>query len=491
MKILIKEGIIKKRYEKLKILGEKGGIYMAKDNSMNQEQDQTSVRVSEDMLEAYITICPPRGVGDYTVDDVRKKLAEAQIVFGIDEALIEDIVKYKRYFQEFCIAKGKEPKDGEDGYFEFLFEINVDTRPKVLKDGSVDYHSIKEIPVVTEGQEIVHYVKATKGYNGINVRGAVVIAKHGKELQPLRGKGFTMSEDKTVYTAKVTGKASYENGKLNVTNVIVIDHDVTLSTGDVTFSGDIEIRGNVTIGTVVKAAGNISVEGSVEVATLIAGKNIVIKNGMQGGGKGKIETKGSVSGKFFEQVVINAKGSVRANTIMNCDVTAGEDVEVDGRLGVIVGGTTRAMHCIKATIIGNMAEIKTVVSAGAESNLYEVLLEQDKKINAIAQELNKAAEGLKKIEQAIQAGNAALNAKKMPLMRVKIERDSALTKALREKDEILSDLKKSNECKIEVRKSIYPGVCISLNGTKQLLKDENYAVTYQKRGTDIETIPTI
>lgn len=76
-------------------------------------------------------------------------------------------------------------------------------------------------------------------------------------------------------------------------------------------------------------------------------------------------------------------------------------------------------------------------------------------------------------------------------MRVKIERDSALTKALREKDEILSDLKKSNECKIEVRKSIYPGVCISLNGTKQLLKDENYAVTYQKRGTDIETIPTI
>lgn len=462
---------------------------MATDNNMNQ--DQTSIRVSEDMLEAYITICPPQGVEDYTEETLRKKLEEAKIMYGINELLIRDIIKNKRYFQEFCIARGEAPEDGEDGYYEFLFETNIDTKPKVLKDGSIDYHSIKEIPVVTEGQEIVHYIKPTKGRNGISVRNTLLVAKQGRELQLLRGKGFTLSEDKTVYIANVTGKANYENGKLSVTNVIVIEHDVTLTTGDVNFAGDIVIRGNVTMGTVVKAAGNISVDGSVEAATLIAGKDIIIKNGMQGGGKGKIETKGSVSGKFFEQVVINAKGSVRANTIMNCNVTAGENVEVNGKLGVIVGGVTQAMHWIKATIIGNMSEIKTVVNVGSEANLYEVLLEQDKKINIIAEELNKATEGLEKIEQAIRSGNTALNAKKMPLMRMKIERDSALTKALHEKDEILSDLKKANECKIEVKKSIYPGVQISLNGTKKLLKEENYAITYQKRGVDIETVPTI
>lgn len=455
------------------------------------DQDQTIVRVSEDMLEAYITICPPQGIEDYTEEMIRTKLIEEEIVYGIDDGMIRDIVKNKRYFQEICIAKGKVPEDGEDGYFEFLFDTHVDTKPKVLRDGSIDYHSMKEIPVVTEGQEIVHYIKASKGYNGISVKGGVIVAKHGKELQPLRGKGFNLSEDKTIYVAKVTGKASYENDKLVVTDVIVIDHDVTLATGDITFTGDIVIRGNVTIGTVVKATRNISVDGSVEAATLIAGKDIVIKNGMQGGGKGKIEARGSVSGKFFEQVVINAKGSVHANAIMNCNVTAGEDIEVTGRLGIIVGGTTKAMHWIKATIIGNMAEIKTVVSAGAENNLYEALLEQDKKINSISEELNKTTEGLKKLEQVIQNGNVALNAKKMPLLRAKIERDSELTKALNEKDEILSDLKKSNESKIEVRKSIYPGVQISLNGTKQFLKDENYAVTYQKRGVEIETIPTV
>ena len=76
-------------------------------------------------------------------------------------------------------------------------------------------------------------------------------------------------------------------------------------------------------------------------------------------------------------------------------------------------------------------------------------------------------------------------------MRLKIEKDSELTKALHEKDEILSDLQKSNECKIEVRKSIYPGVCISLNGTKKFLLEENYADAYQKRGVDIETVPAI
>lgn len=463
---------------------------MAANDVENKAVDQTSIRVSEDMLEAYITICPPVKT-DYTVAEVRKKLLEAQITYGLDEDLIEDIVKNKRYFQEFCVAKGKPPEKGKDGYFEFLFETNIDTRPKILKDGSVDYHSIKEIPVVEEGQEIAHYIKATKGYNGISVRGTVIIAVHGRELQPLRGKGFDISEDKTVYTAKLTGKASYKNDKLMVTNVVVIDHDVTLSTGNVVFDGDIEIRGNVTVGTLVKASGSISVFGSVEAATLIAGKDIMIQNGMQGGGKGTVTAKGSVSGKFFEQVDIEAQGSVRANAIMNCHIKSREDVEVDGRMGIIVGGTTRAMHRIKATIIGNMAEIRTFVSAGAEDNLYETLMEQNRKINTIAEELSKAAEGLEKIEQAIQAGNTVLISKKMPLMRLKIEKDSELTKALHEKDEILSDLQKSNECKIEVRKSIYPGVCISLNGTKKFLLEENYAVVYQKRGVDIETVPAI
>lgn len=457
----------------------------------NINQDQTIVRISEDMLEAYINLCPPPGVEEYGEEMLRKKLAEAQVSFGIDEELLKDILQHKRYFQEFCIARGEQPEDGKDGYFKFLFEINVDLKPKVLKDGSVDYHSMDEIPVVMEGQELVHYIKPTKGKNGTSVKGTMIVAKNGKELQPLRGKGFLVSEDKTIYTANITGKVSYENNTLTITNIIVIDNDVTLATGNVTFAGDIVIKGNVTIGTVVKAAGNISVDGSVEAATLIAGKDIVLKNGMQGGGKGKVEANGSVSGKFFEQVIMNVKGSVRANAIMNCNIIAGEDVEVAGKLGVIVGGTVKAMHWIKATIIGNMAEVRTNVNAGAETNLYEALLEQENKITEITKELQKASITLERIDEAIKAGNTAMGAQKMPLMRAKIEKDSELTKVMNEKKEILSNMDKANECKIEVRKSIYPGVQISLNGTKQLLKAENYAVTYQKRGAEIVTIPTI
>ena len=68
---------------------------------------------------------------------------------------------------------------------------------------------------------------------------------------------------------------------------------------------DIRIRGNVLSGMkVTSEKGSIIVDGYVEAATLIAGKDVILKNGMQGKWQGKVcRQREDVSGKFFEQII--------------------------------------------------------------------------------------------------------------------------------------------------------------------------------------------
>lgn len=450
-------------------------------------KDHTVVKISEDNLSVYINICPQQGKGSYTKEDLYNKLKEYKVMYGFQEDVIEETVNEKRYYEDVLVAVGKEPVNGKDGRFEFLFDVNVDTKPKILSDGSVDYRSMGEVPVIEKGDELVRYIPATRGTDGMNVKGNVIPAKNGKELLPLRGKGFYMSEDKTVYYAAITGKVTYKD-KLIISNILEISGDVTNATGDVNFTGDVMVRGNVATGCVVRASGNITVDGNVEAVHLIAGKDVTLKIGMQGGGIGSIEAGGNVSGKFFEQVKIKAKGNVSANAVLNCTIESEEAVIVSGKFGAIIGGKVSAYRGISATIIGNMSELKTKVSAGIKEDLYVKLMQLENEIKTLSEELEQSISDIGRIDGIIEQNPdraATLGKKRMEFLRLKIEKDSLLNKKTEEKQQVLLNMEKISNSKIVVRKSIYPGVEISINGTKELLKSENYNVTYQKRAMEI------
>lgn len=466
-----------------------GGI---KGNGKSQS-NSTVIKISEDSLKAYAYICPDQGKGSYTKEELYQKLKEYKVTYGLLEDEIEAVINEKRYYEDVLIATGEEPINGENGQFEFLFNTNVDTRPKILVDGSVDYRSMGEVPIVEKGDEIVRYIAATKGKNGMNVRGSVIPAKNGKELLALRGKGFYMSEDKTTYYASITGKVTYKD-KLIVSNIFEISGDITNATGNVNFVGDVIIRGGVTTGCIIRASGSITVDGNVEAAQLIAGKDVTLKIGMQGGGIGYIEAGGNVSGKFFEQVKVIAKGNVSANAMLNCDIETEEAVIVSGKFGAIIGGTIMAYRGISATTIGNMSEVKTKIYTGTERDLYIELMQIENEIKGLLKDLEKCLHGIERIDEMIEQNpekESLLSKKRVEIIRLKIEKDSLISKKSEIKQQILVTMEKVSDSKITVRKSIYPGVEISINGTKEFLKTENYNVTYQKRATEITCFANI
>ena len=93
---------------------------------------EVQVEISEDDMEAYITLTPEKRDQEFRMDDLKILLKAAGVEHGVLEDVLQKAVSEKRYYEQFTVARGEEPVDGKDGWFVFLFRIHVDTRPKIL-----------------------------------------------------------------------------------------------------------------------------------------------------------------------------------------------------------------------------------------------------------------------------------------------------------------------------------------------------------------------
>lgn len=363
-----------------------------KEQPANQE---AIIEITSDGMQATIFFIASENIKKWTRDQVLGFLSENGINYGIDKSVVLEITKGRQFRHPVVIAKGLPARQGKDGYYEYLFNTELKPKPKMNEDGSVDYHHIDCFEPVKEGQPIAHYHKATKGTSGFNVMGEEIIPKPGKDLPVLRGKGFLLNEEEGIYTAEFSGKVELTNAKkLVVTSIYEIKGCVDYSVGNVDFDGDVVVRQDILTGFSVKATGSVFVDGCVEAAVIEAGKDIVLKNGMQGGEKGRVTAGGMIIAKFFEAASIKVKGNLTANVIMNSHVLCGGTITVLGKFGSIIGGYVWGMEGIITTQIGNIAQTKTVVEAG-------ILQKHLDQLEKLEDQLYKKREELGKLEEIL------------------------------------------------------------------------------------------
>lgn len=457
------------------------------------DTSKIKVTISENELQAFLCVLPPEKDEEYKLDQLLQALIQAGVIYGLKREAVQEILTSGTYGENVCVAQGTLPEEGTNGYFEYLFETKLDSRPRILKDGSVDYTTYGIMQLVEKDEKLAIYHKAVQGKDGMSVKGVRTLAKPTRDLAKIRGRNVTVSEDGTLYTAAVAGRISYDANipNLSIVEVLEIPEDVSVNTGDISFPGDIYVKGNIhTDMTVTSHKGSITVDGHVEGATLVAKKDIVLKSGMQGNGKGKIACSGSVSGKFFEQAVVDAQGSVNANSIMHCVINAGEDIIVSGRLGIIIGGHINAMRRIEATIIGNMAEVHTDIMAGIEGDLFAMLSQTEKQMQEMEAEVGKLLEGIAKIDTILKTDPdskkaAEFQKNKVELVRAKVERDARINEIVKKREDILIKMEKANNAKVVIQKGIFPGTKITINGVSVNVKEAYMHVEYSRRGAGI------
>ena len=450
-----------------------------------RKRSAPQVRVGYNDMEAFLYL--PRPVqGEYTVEELQNALQEKGVVYGISTAILKKMVEERFYNKEVVVAKGTKVKEGIDGYFEYHFNRNLDGKPTIREDGTVDYWSINKIEIVEENQIVATYHPAVMGTDGMTVKGKPLTVKRARELPPLKGKGFTRSDDNLTYRAKFDGKIEIQNDRLMVLQVYEIMGNVDLAVGNIDFSGDVIVHGNVCAGVNIKAGGNITIDGIVETASLWAGKDIILRGGIMGDSKSSVFAKGSISGRFFEYAKVEAEGEIQAEVFLNCEVICKKMITLSGRKASIIGGKVWAIQGIEAGNLGNDVEINTEVSVGNSIDVQRRVRDLEKKIQDLEDGLLRIENGIKEMSK-LEAANAIKkdDPRKVQLLRVKIQEVAKIGALRADLEKLNIQLQDGRDAMIKVIGVVHPGVRILVDDARYHVKNKESHVEYRKENEEI------
>jgi len=330
-----------------------------------QSGGKSYVRILKDGMEAWLSLAVPEPGALYTEAAVLDFLKSQGVKTGILESNLKAMVRKKVYNRETKIAVGVESLEGKNGYYQFYFQReNKKPTPRIRQDGTVDYGSFHLIETVEKDDILAMYHPATKGKAGCNVQGKFLFLHPGKDLPPLKGKGFYRNEGSNAYFAAQDGRVEYKDGEIEIRSTHIIEGDVTIATGSVEFFGDIIIHGNVESGVSIKTGKTLTIDGTLGACDVFAGGDVILKKGVQGANKAKIVTRGNLYADFIEHSYIEAKKEVQANVIMNSNVMTDGKILLTGSNGAIIGGYAHADQGIEIKCAGNDAEIRTIIHVG-------------------------------------------------------------------------------------------------------------------------------
>jgi len=446
-----------------------------------EEVKATHVRITEDDMEAWLYLVPPENGQEYSKETLLSILEDNGVKAGFISSNISAMVKKEVYEREILVARGAQPEDGTEGFYEYFFKKDGIIEPKFREDGSIDYSSFSVLQNIQKDAILAIYHPSLKGKAGYNVRGKFIPQKRLAELSPLKGKGFYRKADEPdVYLALVGGKIEYKNDMISIESTHVIEGNVTSVNGKIEFFGDILVKGNVETGVIIRTAKSLTINGNVEAVTIYAGGDVILRKGIQGANKAKIFAKGSVYAEFIEHTTIEALGNVKANVIMNSFVEAEKIVILTGKKGMLIGGYTHATESFEAVTVGNEVEVKTVIHVGNKPEVLEKKKSLQQSEQYLKEELENLVHELNQIKKLLRE-NPDIPVLEGELKKVLARRNDIVRKmeGLQEEfEKVESEIERGKNAFIKINGSVYRGTTVCIGKNQHILQNGTCYMKY-------------
>ena len=439
---------------------------------------------------AKIRLYPPSDKGARLSTSELKNLIEQNgVKYGIIEKNIEIALKARLYCMDILVAKAKLPVNGSDAEIVYSFNVEKTLKPTMSEDGSVDFHKLDMIESVKEGQLLATLIPIDYGEPGKDVYGNMIRPKKVRNKRLCHGKNIHLSDDKLQMYSDVSGNVTLVNDMVFVTDTYTIEGDVGPSTGDIDYDGAVEVKGNVITGYTVKATGDITVNGAVEGAMLISEGKIVLKRGMQGMGKGVMKAKGDVISNFIESATVKSGGAIYTDAIMHSNISANGDVIVNGKRGLIAGGSVKTTTKIETKVAGSTMGTQTELEVGFDTTLGERYRNIEKHIDQMTDEKDSIVKNLKILQKRMQT-KGKLEPEKMKLIKEGTERIKVIDQTIEEETEAYERIdeemqRTSDGGKVRVENIAYPGVKIVISNISTFVHTETHRCTFIREGADI------
>ncbi len=336
------------------------------------------VNISEDEMKAFIYATPPgAGGADLSADTIIAFLKNNRVIAGIDEERIRQFQDSPVYREEYLVAEGIQPEKGENAKIVYNFETdNTQVRLQETRTGQINFKELNLIQNVVEGQPLAQKIPAQRGKAGKTVTGKYLEAANGKDIPMPLGKNTKVGPDELTIIAETNGQVLLVKNKITVQEIYVVEGDVSIKTGNITFLGSVFVNGNVDDGFIVKASGNIEVKGTVGKAELDTEGDIIVSQGIVGKDGGAIRAGKSIWAKFIQNTKIVESGDmiIVSDGIVNSNVMANRKIICRGKRADIIGGNLSASESISARNLGSASGGNdTVLSVGFDPRSKERL----------------------------------------------------------------------------------------------------------------------
>lgn len=401
------------------------------DKTADQAPKPVAVEVtaSDDGMTGYIKLVRQ---GDNPAPVTKEQLMDAlkanRITYGVKESSVEKLATRPIYNIKIEVAKGLLPVYGQDGFIAFYVKRDSEYRPEINLEGEVDYKNLDYFQIVKKDQILAEITKETEGSEGRNIFGSAVPTKVGRPIVSPAGKNTHLTGDDTLLVSDCDGVIRFVRDTVDVNEMLKVNGNVDQLTGNVNFSGDITIEGDVSSGFLVKSGGNIIVKGVVEDAAIEAAGNVHISKGINGGGKNSIKVSGNLKTKYIEHANIYVEGDINADYIIDSNVTCLGNIELAGARELIVGGEVRVMGELKAKDIGSESERTTRIEVIGvkimDTKTIERLTKERDELNGRLQVLIESAQKLSQSRMNVEGdvmGQLALAKKQILVIKEKVD----------------------------------------------------------------------
>lgn len=411
-----------------------------------------------------ILFAPQNGGRPITPEMVMQELANKGIVHGIDELDIREMVKTHVYDTPICVARADMPKRGQSGAVNFRYER--DRKPKPHRDefGITNYRELNVIVPIRRGEIIADIIPPTAGTPGTNIFGKPIPAEPGVPAKVTVGKNTAVTVDGKTIVASCDGHLVYGTGCFSVEDTVTIKSDLDMSVGNLSFFGDIHIKGNVMEGFIIAAGKNVRVDGTVFGGEIVAGGNVTIVGGAV---NTKIECGGNADIGFCDNTEIKANGNVVSKQFAFCNIFCYGALTAKGSGGVIVGGKITSMRDVTAGIIGSEKYTATEINIGDGSVIFARKRQAQEEYATSSEAYDAAIKNLDYLKhRRTQQGGALTDAQQKQF---KTETRNKLFHAMRKKElgdliaQLDEDIKNKDALSAKCTGVIYPGAKFCIN----------------------------
>jgi uncharacterized protein (DUF342 family) len=370
---------------------------------------QIFVEISEDEMEAKVTVLPPeRGGKAADLERVHATLAANGVVHGIledelkrIEASITAMTDPEKVYEpvEAVIAKGKPVVHGTDAYLEKYYEKKEEPKaanPQQVenKNAQVNYRDLNVIENVEKGAVLAKKILLTKGEMGTTVTGRDIFPDEGKDMVIKPGSGVALDPaDPNTFISTETGQVVIKGETLSVLAIYEVNGDLTMKIGNIDFLGTVLIHGSINGEFKVKAGADVVIDGVLDGGEVVAGGNVTIKGGVIGA-KTRVTAEGEINAKYIRNAYVES-GSIISitDTSMHSTLIASDKVQLTGR-GHLVGGTTVAGWEVIAKEIGAKSNTPTEIEVGEDPRLRDEMKRIESETKNLTEQLDKAKKGI-------------------------------------------------------------------------------------------------